>query len=90
MATENTPLPFGGPKLKGRRLSQMDDTLLQWCARNWKNTDLHEWALVAEGVLAKRKASGESGQGDLEQQANQLLKSHGFGSLTKKEYYRRR
>jgi len=65
-----TVLPFG--KYKDKSISQLPDNYLRWLARQ-TNGDLDYWAQLAKKQLNERKHSD-----DLEQIADDFLRSHGF------------
>lgn len=80
--TKNSRLTFG--KHRGKKLGDLPDAYLKWLHANCWDTDFHEWALAAGEILAERKKDPLNNTGDLEAQADQLLKDAGYGHLTKK------
>lgn len=83
MPTENTVIPFGGPRFRGRRMRELSDDTLRWCATTWREGDFAEWAAVAQKVLDERREHGLADQGDLEQQADAILRAAGCGDLAR-------
>ena len=88
--TANTRVPFGTKRfpgqapMKGRKLCELSDSALRWIA-GMRDTDLHAWAVAAQGVLDFRAKIGQAfaAEDDAEAQANALLKNAGFGHLAK-------
>jgi hypothetical protein len=74
--TRNTRLPFGF--YKGRKVAELPGGYLQKCARLWKDTDFHDWAVAFQEELDYRETSGESAGDDLEAQADAILAQAGF------------
>ncbi|MDX1681820.1 MAG: hypothetical protein R3336_01755 [Phycisphaeraceae bacterium] len=72
--TPDTRLTFG--KHKGMSLRQCPIEYVRWVAENLRDSDLHEWALAADKTVEQRKGEPE-GLGDLEAQADELLRQAG-------------
>ena len=74
MATPRSRLPFG--KHRGMPVEQCPVEYLQWMSRKLRDSDFHEWAVVAREVL-KTKSKREQKTQDLDQAADDFLKRHG-------------
>ncbi len=74
MPNVRSKLPFG--KHRGMPVEQCPTDYLQWMASKLRDTDFHEWALLAEQVL-KTKKPRERKMQNLDQAADEFLKSHG-------------
>ena len=77
--TENTPLTFGAHK--GTPLRACPDSYLQWMATNLLDGDFSEWGQLAKRLLEARAKENKK-VGNLEDQANEILKQAGYGNLT--------
>jgi hypothetical protein len=74
MPTTNSKLPFG--KHRGMPLEQCPVDYLQWMASKLRDSDFHEWAVLAKEVL-KTKSPRERKLENLDQAADDFLKEHG-------------
>jgi hypothetical protein len=70
--------------MKGRKLCELSDSALRWLA-GMRDTDLHAWAVAAQGVLDFRAKMGQvfAGEDAVESEADRLLREAGFGHLAK-------
>lgn len=78
MITKSSRLTFG--KYRGHKLDECPMDYLRWMAANLKDTDFHEWA-TASAVFLKEIEKDQRVTGSLEEQADALLRAHGFGEL---------
>ena len=84
--TASSPVPFGQFE-KGKPLGRCSTKYLEWMVSHLFDSDLHAWALAARGVLAKRKLGAQDCQAEdnLDQQADEFLKRHGYGQLARRK-----
>lgn len=76
MKTINSKMPFG--KHKGVSIVKLPQAYLTWMTKNLRNSDFHEYAVLAEQVLNSSDIKMESHSANLDEQATAFLKSHGF------------
>lgn len=82
MVSPSSRLIFG--KYKGCPLNKCPIQYLQWMGDNLLNSDFHEWAIVAR-TLVDEMADEIKNNEDLEQKADDFLKSHGFNPKNMKQ-----
>lgn len=79
--TPNSRLTFGkyGPtsRRSGKKLCECPLDYLEWIANNLRDSDFHEWAIVAQEIVRNRKIEDAPTE-DLEKQADQFLRDAGF------------
>jgi uncharacterized protein (DUF3820 family) len=71
-----TKIPFG--RNKGAKMKNLSKSYLNWIVEKLTNTDLHEFATVAQKVLDTRTELVH--EDDLEQAGDEWLKQHGYNS----------
>ena len=76
MITKRTKIPFGKMH-RGKYLNDCPSSYLQWVSTKLWDTDFHEFALVARAILGERETE-DSAPLDLEQAADEFLRSHGI------------
>jgi len=79
MVTKRTKVPFGKNGrggYRGKRLCDCPNSFLTWVSTKLWDTDLHEFAFVSKAILKERETEDSSPQ-DLEQAADEFLRSHG-------------
>ena len=84
--TETSRVPFGRKPDKGKRLCDCSTKFLQWIVISLWDTDMHEWAFVAKGLIAKRESGDQTLQEEdnLDAQADAFLRNRGYGNLARK------
>ena len=73
--TPNSKLTFG--KHRGKKLLHCDSGYLEWMVANLADGDFHQWVLAARAELDARSKDGLH-HGDLEAQADEILRQAGF------------
>lgn len=68
-------------KYRGRKLKECPDSYLKWMTQTMTKESFAEWGVAAQEELDLRKALGG---GDLEAQADAILRANNAGDLVKK------
>ncbi len=73
--TTSTKFTFG--KYKNVKLRDVPNSYLEWVIKNLNGTDFHEWSVASKEEQNRRKTDNAE-IGDLEAQADAILRQAGF------------